>query len=51
MLGLSLVTAAALIQIFDLEENPGLNVGSKVAGYLVIALICISMTNYNMTYA
>ena len=51
MLGLSLMVAAALIQIFNLEDNPGLNVGSKVAGYIVIALICISMTNYNMTFS
>ena len=51
MIGLSLTIAAALIQIFNLEDDPGLNVGSKVAGYLVIALICLSMTTYNMTYA
>ena len=51
MLGLSLVSAAALIQIFNLEDDPDLNVGRRVAGYFVIALICLSMTNYNMTYA
>ena len=51
MLGLSLMIAAALVQIFNLEDNPGLSVGSKVAGYFVIALICISTTNYNMTFA
>ena len=51
VIGLSLTIAAALIQIFNLEDDPGLNVGSRVAGYLVIALICLSMTTYNMTYA
>lgn len=51
MMGISLMSAAALIQIFNLEDDIDLSVGERVAGYFVVALICLSMAAFNMTFA
>ena len=50
VLGFSQTSAAALIQIFDLENEGDLSVGRRVAGYLVIALICLMMCVNNLSY-
>lgn len=50
VLGLSQALAAALIQIFDLENEGDLSVGRRVAGYLVIGLICLMMSMNNWSY-
>lgn len=44
------IMAAALIQIFDLEDDTDLSVGKRVAGYSVIALICIVMSIHITSY-
>jgi hypothetical protein len=50
MLGLSLISAAALVQIFDLESEASLSVGRQVAGYFVIGFICLMMCANNISY-
>ena len=50
VLGLSLISSAALIQIFDLESESDQSAGRRVAGYIVVALICLMMCVNNISY-
>ena len=45
-MGVLLVAAAALIQLFDLEEGTNLSTAQKIAGYFVIIVICLLMASY-----
>ena len=50
ILSLLLISAAALIQIFNLDDATSVGVGKRVAGYLVVALICLMMCISNISY-
>ena len=50
-LGILLVVAGILIQLFDLEESTDLSGTQKIAGYFVIILICLQMSLYVVSYA
>ena len=49
-MGMLLAVAAALIQLFDLEEGPDLSTAQRTAGYFVIVLICLFMASFVLSF-
>lgn len=49
-MGILLVVAAALIQLFDLEEGTNLSTTQRIAGYFVIILICLFMASFVLSF-
>ena len=50
VMGVLLATAAALIQLFDLEEGTNLSTAQRTAGYFVIVLICLFMATFGLSF-
>lgn len=50
VMGILLAMAAALIQLFDLEEGINLSTAQKIAGYFVIILICLFMASFVLSF-
>lgn len=50
VMGILLAVAAALIQIFDLEEGTNLSTAQRTAGYFVIILICLFMASFVLSF-
>ena len=49
-MGMLLAVAAALIQLFDLEEGTDLSTAQRIAGYFVIVLICLFMASFVLSF-
>ena len=49
-MGMLLAVAAALIQLFDLEEGTDLSTAQRTAGYFVIVLICLFMASFVLSF-
>ena len=49
-MGILLVMAAALIQLFDLDEGTDLSTAQRTAGYFVIVLICLYMATFVLSF-
>ena len=49
-MGILLAMAAALIQLFDLEEGTNLSTAQRTAGYFVIILICLFMALFVLSF-
>ncbi len=50
VMGILLSVAAALIQLFDLEEGTNLSTAQRTAGYFVIILICLFMSSFVLSF-
>ena len=50
VMGILLAMAAALIQLFDLEEGTNLSTAQRTVGYFVIILICLFMASFVLSF-